>query len=89
VAPVAEVLLVLDATVGQNGLTQAKLFSEAVDLTGIVLTKFDGTAKGGIVIAIEQELGVPVKFIGIGEGIDDLLPFDPNWFVSQLLETNL
>jgi len=89
VAPVAEVLLVLDATVGQNGLTQAKLFSEAVDLTGIVLTKFDGTAKGGIVIAIEQELGVPVKFIGVGEGIDDLLPFDPNWFVSQLLETSL
>jgi fused signal recognition particle receptor len=89
VSPVSEILLVIDATVGQNGLAQAKLFGEAVELTGVVLTKFDGTAKGGIVISIEQELGIPVKFIGIGEGVADLLPFDSEWFISQLLETNL
>lgn len=87
-APVTEVLLVLDATFGQNGLTQAKVFAEAVPLTGVVLTKYDGTAKGGIVIAIQRELGIPVKYIGVGEGISDLLKFEPNWFVSQLLETN-
>lgn len=88
-APVSEVLLVLDATFGQNGLTQAKVFAEAVPLTGVVLTKFDGTAKGGIVISIQRELGIPVKYIGIGEGLADLIAFEPNWFVSQLLETNL
>lgn len=87
-APVTEVLLVLDATFGQNGLAQAKVFAEAVPLTGVVLTKYDGTAKGGIVIAIQRELGIPVKYIGVGEGISDLLKFEPNWFVSQLLETN-
>ena len=87
-APVTEVLLVLDATFGQNGLTQAKVFAEAVPLTGVVLTKYDGTAKGGIVIAIQRELGIPVKYIGVGEEISDLLKFEPNWFVSQLLETN-
>ena len=84
-APVREVLLVLDATTGQNGLTQAKVFAEAVDVTGIVLTKLDGTAKGGIVVAVQRELGVPVKFIGLGEGPDDLAPFDPAGFVDALL----
>jgi fused signal recognition particle receptor len=83
---VDEVLLVLDATGGQNGLTQVKEFSAAVPLTGIVLTKLDGTAKGGIVIAVERQLGVPVKFVGLGEGMDDLVPFDPDAFVSDLLE---
>jgi fused signal recognition particle receptor len=78
----------MDATTGQNGLTQAKVFAEAVDVTGVVLTKFDGTAKGGIVIAVQQELGIPVKLIGSGEGIEDLKPFDPQEFVSMLLETN-
>jgi fused signal recognition particle receptor len=87
-ATVTEVLLVMDATTGQNGLTQAKVFAEAVDVTGVVLTKFDGTAKGGIVIAVQQELGIPVKLIGSGEGIEDLKPFDPQEFVSMLLETN-
>ncbi|CAB4569659.1 MAG: signal recognition particle-docking protein FtsY [Actinobacteria bacterium] len=89
IAPISEILLVIDATVGQNGLTQAKVFSEVAPITGVVLTKFDGTAKGGIVIAIQQELGVPVKYLGIGEGVMDLVPFDPVWFVDQLLETNL
>ncbi len=89
VAPISEILLVLDATVGQNGLTQAKVFCEVAPVTGVILTKFDGTAKGGIVIAVQRELGVPVKFLGVGEGISDLVPFDPAWFVSQLLETNL
>jgi len=84
-APVREVLLVLDATTGQNGMTQAKVFSQAVDVTGIVLTKLDGTAKGGIVIAVQRELGVPVKFVGLGEGADDLAPFDPASFVDALL----
>ena len=83
---VDEVLLVLDATGGQNGVTQVREFSAAVPLTGIVLTKLDGTAKGGIVIAIERQLGVPIKFVGLGEGIDDLVPFDPDTFVADLLE---
>ena len=80
-----ETLLVLDATTGQNGLIQAKQFSQAAGVTGIVLTKLDGTAKGGIVIAIAKQLGVPVKFVGMGEGIDDLQPFDPKAFVEALL----
>jgi fused signal recognition particle receptor len=80
-----EVLLVLDATTGQNGLTQAREFTEAVDITGVVLTKLDGTAKGGVVLAIEHELGVPVKLVGIGEGADDLIPFDPDEFASALV----
>jgi fused signal recognition particle receptor len=84
-APVCEVLLVLDATTGQNGMTQARVFSEAVAVTGIVLTKLDGTAKGGIVIAVQRELGVPVKLIGLGEGPDDLAPFDAEEFVDALL----
>ena len=83
--PVDEVLLVLDATTGQNGLQQARVFSEVVDVTGIVLTKLDGTAKGGIVVAVQQELGVPVKLVGLGEGPDDLAPFDPEAFVDALL----
>lgn len=83
--PIQEVLLVLDATTGQNGLTQAKVFAEAVQLTGVVLSKLDGTAKGGIVFAIQQELGVPVKFVGLGEGSDDLAPFEPEVFVDALL----
>lgn len=81
---VCETLLVLDATTGQNGLIQARTFKETAGLTGIILTKLDGTAKGGIVIAIAQELQVPVKFVGLGEGIDDLKPFDPKEFVSDL-----
>src|SRR5262249_6953491 len=76
-ASVDEVLLVLDATTGQNGLRQARVFAEAVDITGIILTKLDGTAKGGIVVAVQRELGVPVKLVGLGEGPDDLAPFDP------------
>jgi len=83
---VDEVLLVLDATAGQNGITQVREFSDAVPVSGIVLTKLDGTAKGGIVIAVERQLGVPVKLVGVGEGIDDLLPFDPDRFVDELLE---
>ena len=79
-----ETLLVLDATSGQNGLIQARSFNETAGLTGIVLTKLDGTAKGGIVIAIARELGVPVKFVGVGEGVDDLKPFDPEEFVNDL-----
>ncbi|RLV51173.1 signal recognition particle-docking protein FtsY [Nocardioides mangrovicus] len=84
-APVTEVLLVLDATTGQNGLTQARVFGEVVDVTGIVLTKLDGSAKGGIVVAVQRELGVPVKLVGLGEGPDDLAPFDPEAFVDALL----
>jgi fused signal recognition particle receptor len=84
-APVSEVLLVLDATTGQNGMTQARIFAEVVDVSGIVLTKLDGTAKGGIVIAVQRELGVPVKLVGLGEGADDLAPFDPEAFVDALL----
>jgi fused signal recognition particle receptor len=82
---VDEVLLVLDATTGQNGLRQARVFAEVVDITGIVLTKLDGTAKGGIVIAVQRELGVPVKLVGLGEGPDDLAPFDPGAFVDAIL----
>jgi fused signal recognition particle receptor len=82
---VDEVLLVLDATTGQNGLRQARVFAEVVDVTGIVLTKLDGTAKGGIVIAVQRELGVPVKLVGLGEGPDDLAPFDPATFVDAIL----
>ncbi|WP_092617995.1 signal recognition particle-docking protein FtsY [Jiangella sp. DSM 45060] len=83
--PVDEVLLVLDATTGQNGLVQARVFGEVVDVTGIVLTKLDGTAKGGIVVAVQRELGVPVKLVGLGEGPDDLAPFDPEAFVDGIL----
>jgi fused signal recognition particle receptor len=84
-AEVDEVLLVLDATTGQNGLNQARVFSEVVNITGIVLTKLDGTAKGGIVVAIQKSLGVPVKLIGLGEGADDLAPFEAEGFVDALL----
>jgi fused signal recognition particle receptor len=84
-APVDEVLLVLDATTGQNGMQQARVFSEVVDVTGIVLTKLDGTAKGGIVLAVQRALGVPVKLVGLGEGPDDLAPFEPEAFVDALL----
>ncbi len=84
-ATVDEVLLVLDATTGQNGLRQARVFAEAVDITGIVLTKLDGTAKGGIVVAVQRELGVPVKLVGLGEGLDDLAPFEPAPFVDAIL----
>ncbi len=85
-APVGEVLLVLDATTGQNGLAQARIFAEVVDVTGIVLTKLDGSAKGGIVVQVQRELGVPVKLVGLGEGADDLAPFDAEVFVDALLE---
>ena len=85
-APVGEVLLVLDATTGQNGLIQARIFAEVVDVTGIVLTKLDGSAKGGIVVQVQRELGVPVKLVGLGEGADDLAPFDAEVFVDALLE---
>ena len=85
-APVTEVLLVLDATTGQNGLVQARIFAEVVNITGIVLTKLDGSAKGGIVVQVQRELGVPVKLIGLGEGVDDLAPFDAAQFVDALLE---
>ena len=84
-APVGEVLLVLDATTGQNGLRQARVFSDVVKVTGLVLTKLDGTAKGGIVVAVQRELGVPVKLVGLGEGPDDLAPFEPAAFVDALL----
>jgi fused signal recognition particle receptor len=83
--PVDEVLLVLDATTGQNGMAQARVFGEVVDVTGIALTKLDGTAKGGIVVAVQRELGVPVKLVGLGEGPDDLAPFDAEEFVDGLL----
>ncbi|GAA2968169.1 signal recognition particle-docking protein FtsY [Streptomyces enissocaesilis] len=83
--PLDEVLLVLDATTGQNGLVQARVFAEVVNITGIVLTKLDGTARGGIVIAVQRELGVPVKLIGLGEGADDLAPFEPEAFVDALI----
>jgi fused signal recognition particle receptor len=84
-AAVDEVLLVLDATIGQNGLAQARVFADVVDITGVVLTKLDGTAKGGIVFRVQQELGVPVKLVGLGEGADDLAPFEPAAFVDALL----
>lgn len=83
--PVDEVLLVLDATTGQNGMTQAKVFAEAIGITGVVLSKLDGSAKGGIVISVQKELGVPVKLVGLGEGPDDLAPFDPESFVDGIL----
>jgi fused signal recognition particle receptor len=82
---VDEVLLVIDATTGQNGLTQARVFSEVVPVTGVVLSKLDGTAKGGIIVAIQDVLGVPVKLVGLGEGPDDLAPFDAKDFVAGLL----
>ncbi|MDO5500940.1 MAG: signal recognition particle-docking protein FtsY [Propionibacteriaceae bacterium] len=84
-APVTEVLLVIDATTGQNGLTQARIFREVVDVSGIVLTKLDGTAKGGIIVQVQRELGVPVKLVGLGEGADDLAPFEVEPFVDALL----
>lgn len=83
-----EVLLVLDATTGQNAIQQAKHFTSAVNVTGLVLTKLDGTAKGGVVFAIAHELGLPVRYIGVGEGIDDLQPFDPNQFIDALFGEN-
>ncbi|WP_306203844.1 signal recognition particle-docking protein FtsY [Actinoplanes sp. RD1] len=86
--PVDETLLILDATTGQNGLQQAKVFTEAVDVTGVVLTKLDGTAKGGIVIAVQRQLGIPVKLVGLGEGPDDLAPFEPAAFVEALVGTD-
>ena len=86
VTPVNEVLLVVDATTGQNGLSQAKLFSEAVEVTGIVLTKLDGSARGGIALAIEHELDLPIKWIGTGEGIGDLAPFDPEIYITGILD---
>jgi len=84
-SPIDEVLLVLDATTGQNGLRQAEVFAEVVDVTGIVLTKLDGTAKGGIVVSVQRKLGVPVKLVGLGEGPDDLAPFDPEAFVDAIV----
>jgi fused signal recognition particle receptor len=84
-APVRETLLVLDATTGQNGVVQARVFTEAVEITGIVLTKLDGTAKGGIVVAVQRSLGIPVKLVGLGEGPDDLAPFEPEAFVDAIL----
>jgi fused signal recognition particle receptor len=86
--PVDETLLVLDATTGQNGLEQARVFTEVVNVTGVVLTKLDGTAKGGIVIAVQRNLGIPVKLVGLGEGPDDLAPFDPAQFVDALVGTD-
>jgi fused signal recognition particle receptor len=84
-ATVTETLLVIDATTGQNGLIQARVFTQAVEVTGIVLTKLDGSAKGGIVIAVQRELDVPVKFVGVGESIDDLIEFNAEDFVDGLL----
>jgi fused signal recognition particle receptor len=83
-----ETLLVIDATTGQNGLQQARLFGEAVDVTGVALTKLDGSARGGIAVAIAHELGLPVKLIGIGEQLEDLRPFDPNDFASALVSSD-
>src|SRR5690349_15531241 len=81
-----EVLLVLDATTGQNGLEQARRFTETSGVTGIVLTKLDGTAKGGVVVAITRELGLPIRFVGVGEKVDDLVPFDAETFVNSLFQ---
>ena len=86
VAPVTEVLLVIDATTGQNAMAQAKVFSEAVDVTGLIVTKMDGSAKGGIALAIEAELGIPIKFIGTGESIEDFAPFEPELYIQSLLD---
>ena len=80
-----EVLLVIDATTGQNGLSQAEEFTRAAELTGVVLTKLDGTAKGGVALAIHRKLGLPIRYVGVGEGVADLLPFDPDAFVEGLL----
>jgi fused signal recognition particle receptor len=85
VLPIAEVLLVIDGTTGQNGLAQAKIFSEAVAVTGIIVTKMDGTARGGIALAIESALDIPIKFIGTGEGQSDLASFDPESYIEGLL----
>jgi fused signal recognition particle receptor len=85
VAPISEVLLVIDATTGQNGLTQAKVFSEAVDVTGLILTKLDGSARGGVALAIESALDIPIKFIGTGEGATDFTPFDAEKYLEGLL----
>ena len=82
---VTETLLVIDATTGQNGLAQAREFAAATGVTGVVVTKLDGSAKGGIVFAVETELGIPVKFVGVGEQVDDLVPFDPTEFVDALV----
>ena len=84
-SPVTEALLVVDATTGQNGITQAKVFLESVQITGLILTKMDGSAKGGIALAIEKELGVPIKFIGTGESLTDLAPFEPESYLKALL----
>jgi fused signal recognition particle receptor len=84
---VVETFMVLDATTGQNALSQAREFLAAADVTGIVLTKLDGTARGGIVVAIERDLGIPVKYVGVGEGVEDLIAFDPEAFVDSLLDT--
>ena len=81
-----QTLLVIDATTGQNGLQQARLFTEAAHVTGIILTKLDGSAKGGIVVAIAHELGLPVRYVGVGEKLEDILPFDPAAFVDSLLD---
>jgi fused signal recognition particle receptor len=81
-----EVLLVLDATTGQNGLEQARRFTDVSGVTGIVLTKLDGTAKGGVVVAITRELGLPIRYVGVGEKVDDLLPFDPETFINSLFQ---
>jgi fused signal recognition particle receptor len=81
-----EVLLVIEATTGQNGLEQARKFTESAEVTGIILTKLDGTAKGGVVVAISRELGVPIRYVGVGEQIDDLLPFEPETFVASLFD---
>ncbi len=86
IAPVTEVLLVIDATTGQNAMTQAKVFSEAVAVTGLIVTKMDGSAKGGIALAIEAQLGIPIKFIGTGEAIEDFAPFEPELYIQSLLE---
>jgi fused signal recognition particle receptor len=85
---VTETLRVIDATTGQNGMAQARQFSEATDVTGVVLTKLDGSAKGGIVFAIETELGIPVKLVGVGEQVFDLIAFDPDEFVSALFDSS-
>ena len=86
VAPVTEVLLVIDATTGQNAMAQARVFSEAVAVTGLIVTKMDGSAKGGVALAIEAELGIPIKFIGTGESIEDFAPFEPQLYIQSLLE---
>lgn len=85
VTPISEVLFVLDGTTGQNGIEQARVFSESVALTGMIVTKLDGSTKGGIAIATEKSLGVPLKFVGTGEGIEDFQPFDPEGYIRELL----